>query len=218
VTFEREGRALGSAVTDGDGVAELRAASFGPGTHRVRVVLDAAGYEVRRAWLTVAVAARETPILITDLDGTVVDGGALDPAIRPNPKIIPIPGAPEAVTELAGSYQVLYLTARDDFLMNRTKNWLDQWNFPLAPAYFWDFKGAYPTSRVQERYKTEAIAALKREFPNVVAGVGDRLHDVRAYAANGITPYLIGDAVDGDEALPHGTVRVGSWDEIADLL
>src|SRR3989338_2473013 len=103
------------------------------------------------------------------------------------------------MNRLAEVYQVVYITARDDFMMNRTKNWLDQWVFPLAPAYFWDFTGAYPTSRVQERYKREGGAALKQSFPNVIVGVGDGAHDVRAYAANGLKAYLIGDHEDDDE-------------------
>src|SRR3989338_5958022 len=85
VGFEWNGRVLGSAVSNGDGVAELRVASFGTGTHRVRLVLDSAEpYATQPAWLTAAVAPRDAPILLTDLDGTLVDGGAPAPVTRGN--------------------------------------------------------------------------------------------------------------------------------------
>jgi len=40
-------------------------------------------------------------------------------------------------------------------------------------------------------FKTAKLADLRKAFPGVVAGVGDTLSDIQAYAANGMTAYLL---------------------------
>ena len=71
--------------------------------------------------------------LVVDLDGTVCISSGLDVARKAPEDIEASPGAAAAVTELARHYQIVYLSARDDALINRSRRWLDLKHFPHGP-------------------------------------------------------------------------------------
>ncbi len=155
---------------------------------------------------------KDALILITDIDHTISDLSQLKvPFVDPkdNPAL---PGAPEALTELAKQYRIVYLTARDDALFNYTRRWLKEKGFPDGPCFCRDF---YP-GQTQEGFKKKFIEDLKKQFPNLNVGVGDRESDAAAYLAHDINSYIIDPEKKRD--LPNDAVRVDSWKEIKERL
>jgi hypothetical protein len=128
-----------------------------------------------------------------------------------------------AVTNrLAALYGIVYLTNRPDLLTRRSKAFLKDNGYPPGPLL---------ASRLRDvlgggHFKASKLADLRKAFPGVVAGVGDTLSDVQAYAANGMTAYLIPSWKDKPRDLRklaaelralHETDRlqvVGNWREL----
>src|SRR5204863_234690 len=102
-------------------------------------------------------------------------------------KTPPMPGAVEALTALSRLYRIVYLSARDEVLYEKTKAWLDDKGFPEGPVFCRDF---HIGSR-QEVFKQRFIAELKGHFPRVVVGE----QTLANYRAQGIdTVHVLADA------------------------
>src|SRR5262245_32522732 len=194
---------IGSAVTDARGFASIEAEAGPAGRRRFRVA-------TRRTdeALVVRVLPPDAPVLIVDLDHTLVDIGTTRFAYAPNRTIKPLEGALDAARRLSARYEIAYLTARDHSFLAKTRDWLRQQGLPDGPVFlrrrrFW--------SQPSGDHKTERLAELKRTH-RLVAGVGDLPADAKAYLANGLAAYLI----DPRGALPDmdGVVRVRSWKEL----
>jgi len=67
-----------------------------------------------------------------------------------------------------------------------------------------------------EKYKKREIAALKKRFPNIVGGVGDKVSDANAYLASGLEAVIIGP--ERDDGLPGKAIWVKTWAEVEKLL
>lgn len=206
------GSLLGKALTDDNGWADLKyAVADKPGSD-VSVDCSLAPeseYATPKATLLLAVRDGNATFLVSDLDHTVADVSSLGFLVKSNKSVPTLPGAPEALTRLAKIYSILYLTARDDAFMNHTKSWLRMKGFPPGPVFFWDLGGKPFDSG---DYKTEALAKLKKRFPGLACGVGDKVHDVEAYLANGMRAFLIGD--EPDEDAPEKAEFVKSWKDV----
>jgi hypothetical protein len=151
----------------------------------------------------------DTPLLVTDVDHTI---SALHPFHVPfttNIDTPPLPGSVEALQELAGLYRVVYLTARDESLYDKTRAWLSEKGFPAGPLFCRDMN----VFNSSETFKRCFLADLRKRYPYLVAGVGDRLSDARAYRANGMKVVLIDPK--GKLECPEGAVVVPSWREAA---
>lgn len=205
---------VGQVATDARGRAELTLGSLEAGTYRYRVRLRSDVWEAPPAEALVFAIPRETPIFITDIDHTIADVSPLGFILRPNPSIRPVPGAPEALREIALRFQVVYLTARDHVFAVKTRDWLQQRGFPEGPLYlrkdtrFWD------TS--PREHKIARLGELRARFPNLRWGVGDVLGDIEAYAAHGIEGILFWPR--GGPAPPPASRVARSWAEIAALV
>jgi hypothetical protein len=155
---------------------------------------------------------KDARILITDVDMTVSNLAELRVPFTPNDRIPALPGAVEALTELAKTYRIIYLSARDDALCSRTCGWLCDKGFPEGPFFCRDFK----IGSKQEMFKREFIADLKKRFPNVAIGVGDKPSDAGAYLSNGLRAFII--ARKDRTKLPKEVVVVESWKELREQL
>jgi hypothetical protein len=177
------------------------------------------------AELLVAARKADAKLLVTDLDKTVVASGFF--------RVLtggaePMPGAAAVLERLAPDHTVIYLTHRPDVLGPTSKRWLAENGFPRGPLLASTLSGFLGGSG---RYKTDRLNALHTEFKNIVAGIGDKLSDARAYADNGVASILILD-VDWSEdepedydrladdlaALPDAVQVVTNWTQIADVL
>jgi len=188
--------------------------------------------------------APRRPLLVVDLDDTVVRGG-FPRSLRLYLRLFysgvsPIEGAPEALKKLKEQWDLVFVTARDDCLDGPTMAWLEKQGFPRAPVVF--SQSILWNGRSRADFKTRAIADLIRSGLSPGWGVGDKATDMTAYRANGLHTALIledpldpdlGRALDalgvrrfGPLAPPGGpplpdVVLIGhdrAWAEIADLL
>jgi hypothetical protein len=180
---------LGEVRTDAAGKAALKwKVPEKPADHRIRARLhpdDPMPEPVGEVEIFVAARAKDTRIVITDLDRTVVASGFFS-VLAGMAK--PMPGAAVVLGRLAKDHTVVYLTHRPDFLAPSSKRWLTENGFPAGPVLTSTMgtliSGSGP-------YKTGRLAAMKKTFPNVLVGIGDKMSDAKVYADNGVRPILI---------------------------
>jgi hypothetical protein len=162
----------------------------------------------------VRVAPGTSPVLVTDIDHTIADVSPFGFIVKANGVVRTMPGARDALTELARRMSIVYLSARDHIFVPKTRGWLQMNGFPEGPLYlragtrFWSCRSG--------RHKLGRLAALRAGWKDIRAGVGDVPSDLRAYAAHGIPPILIGPRTLA--GLPDGAVWARSWSEILERL
>lgn len=188
VEFYDGDRLLGTAVTNWEGVASLLCAFDEEGFHRIS--LSYPGDRARGkpgSFLWIEVAPKDKPFLIVDIDNTICAGNFLDEVFLRVDRLSPLPGAAETLTRLSSRYGIIYLTARDDGLINDTRAWLDKNGFPHGLILCRDFG---LTTLSSSRFKSGVLKDLNRRFSNVVAGIGDREGDGKAFRRNGLLAIL----------------------------
>jgi hypothetical protein len=199
--------------TDGDGKARVVAlAPTEPGDHVVELGLDPESpWSAAPATLLLRIRRAGEPFLVVDLDGTVTDASAAT-VLFGSPE--PFPLAAEVLRELSRERAILYLTARDDALLPRTRRFLAEHGFPLAPVLTGDYRLGELSA---ERMKREALAKLRGSFTGDWVGVGDRPEDARAYLSVGMRALLV--VPEGDpEELPEGAEPVRDWSEVRERI
>lgn len=214
VTFEGETLKGITVATVDDGLAAAEIpgpTSVGVHTLRAR---SSPGRHHRSAEGTcrIFVWPADSRVLLTDVDHTVSDISEPRVPFTDNASIPPLSGAVEALGKLSAKYRIVYLSARDDSLYNKTRAWLTEKGFPDGPVFCRDFH----LGERQVAFKSTFIAELKHLFHNIEAGVGDRRTDAAAYLANDLTTFIIDPQRDGK--FPAGSVVVTSWAEITGRL
>ena len=107
----------------------------------------------------------------------------------------PLPEAQATLQRLHGSFDIMYVTARSRSLERETRQWLSKHNFPA---------GRIVTSRtvgefiLQSNFKRKAFRKLRREYPNMVIGIGDKAKDGEAYRDNGMLAVIVNPWPDHD--------------------
>lgn len=209
VGAEVEVEGHGRAATGDDGLAHVPLHPLSEGSHLLRVRCGRAEAEA-----LVQVAPATSEVLITDIDHTIADVSPAGFILKPNRWVRPLPGARDALAELAGRHRVVYLTARDHVYRGKTRAWLRSNGFPEGPLYpragtrFWSCRS--------KRHKLARLGELRASWTRIRAGVGDLPSDAEAYAAHAIPPILI--APRRPSRLPDGAVWVRSWPEILEKL
>jgi len=188
---------LGAAETNEKGLAGIPWTPPKAGNYAfvARIVdvpegVDAAIKEVSPAPLLVAAHDPKARLVILDLDHTVVDssffrvllGGAK-----------PMADSVKVTQRLANRYGIVYLTHRPDLLTRKSKGWLSENGYPAGPLLVSELKEAFGDSG---KFKTAKLRDLRKAYPNVQIGIGDKLSDAQAYADNGLTAYLIPNCKD----------------------
>jgi hypothetical protein len=155
---------------------------------------------------------KDARILITDVDMTVSNLAELRVPFTANARIPALPGAVEALTELSKTYRIIYLSARDDALCHKSCCWLCERGFPEGPFVCRDFR----LGSKQEAFKRELITELKKRFPGIAVGVGDKPSDASAYLKNDLQAFLI--APRDRSKLAKEAIVVTSWQEVRERL
>jgi hypothetical protein len=221
--FVLDGKVVGSAKTDAEGIARLDYTPMGAGDYVFTVRLGAESKRTAAdAQLMLCVRKKEQEIFVTDIDQTISDAGNIAAWLKSAKEIRPMAGSVEALKALSKKYTIVYVTARAKNLRAKTKEWLGDNGFPAGPVFFSE---NMEDSMRAEEYKTELLAKLKGQWPNMGAGAGDQESDARAYQANGMTAYIYrkpGISAD-DEAeelakFPAGTMFFASWQELQKML
>ena len=216
LAFSGPAVAGGAVLTAAEGAATVaaRAPAAPGGVARVEVRF-AGSRNHRPAAATARVFAwpAAEPALVVDIDGTISDLRERDVLFADNAAIPAIAGAVDALTRLARSHRVIYLTARDESLYNKSRGWLEARGFPEGPLFTRDYNVFGPG---RGAFKRQFLVDLRRRFPGVVAGVTDTPADAQAYLDAGLKAIVLGP--DGGGRFPPGAVVVPSWQGARDAL
>jgi hypothetical protein len=223
VVFSTDGRDFGLATTDSEGYATVLFTPTTPGDYlfTARVAEGAVSNPPPPIEILVACRPSDTPILIVDLDKTLVASGFRQVLVgQPQP----MPRSQAVMEDLAKDFTIIYLTHRLDYLGPKTRAWLCQEQYPRGPVLLATAREVMKQNRV---YKTHAVGCLRERFSGRAVGVGDKISDAQAYAACEVEPILLvtvnpkADAwdlrrlADSLRSIPVKTQVVTDWDEVA---
>jgi hypothetical protein len=159
---------------------------LGLGRHRVHLVVRG---DLSKTDLFIEVIPPSTPVVVTDVDGTLTgteteEFSAL--LIGQLPTVHP--GAAEAFQVLASKgAHPMYMTARPEWLVGRTREFLDAYGFPPGIVHTTtDLTGATGASAATYKTGELAMLAAKGPIPDWVFGNTDT--DAQAYDNGGVSP------------------------------
>jgi len=179
------------AQTDDDGRAVFERKFEKVGTYFFRAAVDGKVEEkdVQPALFGVYVRDKTTPIVVCDLDKTLVQSGFFQVLVG---IAKPFPHAADVMHRVVNEKKmtVLYLTHRSDFFDSTSKYWLREHRFPPGPLFTSDVAGLLEGSG---KFKTSELARVKERFPDIRLAVGDKISDSNAYVANKVPSILIPD-------------------------
>lgn len=204
VRFSCGGKELGRIRCDDDGRAILECILPDSQGMAIEAVASVDGVEIRAE----AKVYRWNPdrvIVVVDIDDTIsdtdFDDAWLDEEDRDSK---PIRHSRETLSDVARDFQILYLTARPCSLLDKTQRWLTTHGYPAAPVMVSHRK----TDLLQQgTFKTRQLARLKRTWPNVLIGIGDRQRDARAYGSAKMLPLIVNR--NGD--FGRKSLRMSNW-------
>jgi hypothetical protein len=124
----------------------------------------------------------------------------------------PIAGSPEALHEIASDYELMYLTARPRFTLEKTRRWLEDHAYPRAPVITSLTVG---DALAQTGYKIRVIRSLRRHYENLLIGVGNTSIDSESYGANGMLALLV--RPEGDITFGPHAIEFHGWEQIRDF-
>jgi hypothetical protein len=190
--FFLEDKQIGDARTVEEGYAGMdwMPPKIGIYDFQVRIIKvpddsDQAVLAVTPAPLLIAACDKNTRFVVIDLDHTIVDSNFFTVLLGGG---APMPDSVEVTHKIAEKYGLIYLTQRPDLMTFRSKSWLRRNGYPLAPLLVSTIQQAVGASGA---FKTGRLDDLRKEFPGVAVGIGDKLSDAQAYVDNGLTAYWI---------------------------
>lgn len=211
VTFYRNGKILGRAVSDKKGVASIK---WRPpeetGVYIIKAELyfgeNGRGEKIYRySKLIVSVQTEDTPMIIVDLDKTLVKSSFFR-VVMDSAK--PMPYAAEAMEKIAQKYSVVYLTHRFSGMTTMSKSWLERYGFPAGPLLT-NKSGQLSSGD----YKYGRLRNLKKKFKNIRIGVGDKDSDIESYRMVGMKAYWIVKCKDKAKSLRKLARKISKFDD-----
>lgn len=177
----------------------------------------AAGQRQQPEYLTSTAPARtgaspRRVTIVVDIDETI---SATDYAgffgLREN-NSHPYDHAREVLNRLSGDFDIIYLTARPQWLFAETRAWLREAGFSRGPVV--------ATGRIVDvfwpgSFKTPSLALLRLRVPEILIGIGDRKTDVAAYSANGMLSLVVHPR--GGMAYPDSAVVLEDWKAVEEF-
>lgn len=183
---------LGQATSGDDGVAKISWTPPRAGDYEITAKITAVEddefenlLDVSPAPLLVAARAKDARFVVIDLDHTVVASSFARVLFA---QAEPMPKAADMVKRLGKDYSIIYLTHRPNLLTTKSKGWLADNGFPAAPLLVSTLTQAIGDSG---KFKTARLKSLRKQFPGVAIGIGDKLSDAKAYVDNGLKAYFI---------------------------
>lgn len=190
IRFCRAGVLYRAAETNGDGVASVHFTPDAPGDYEFTVVASPNGFAngpPPSQRLLVRCLQEQTPIVVVDLDKTLVASG-FEAVLVGQPQ--PMPDSPAVMNRLAQKFSIVYLTHRPEYFGPKSKQFLEDNHYPAGPVLLSNLREFLSGS---ERFKTLAIRNLKKRFPRALLGIGDKIADARSYVDNDLAAYVIID-------------------------
>jgi LNS2 (Lipin/Ned1/Smp2) len=180
-------RALGQAITDGEGTFTLELTGdarlpIGLRTLYLSVVGD------RTAASFVALVVQDgSELVVSDVDGTLTSSeNAFPESLATGADVAAQDGAPDALAALRQrSYLPVYLTARGRYFTEATRTWLGDHGFPRGPLRLASSVVTLPGSTTVD-YKAGTMTDLEAAGLTVAVGIGNRASDAEAYGRVGV--------------------------------
>jgi len=192
IFFYQGDKLVGQAKTDASGLAKMSWTPPKAGTYpleaRVAEVPKEEWKEMTQctpAPLLVAAWDKNDPMVVIDLDHTLVDSSFFRVLVG---GARPMADSRDVTERLARQYRLVYLTHRPDLLTRKSKTWLSDNGYPPGPLLVSELKQAFGDSGA---FKTARLRDLRKAYPNVKAGIGDKYSDAQAYVDNDLTAVLI---------------------------
>jgi hypothetical protein len=187
VTFLAEGQELGDKKTDDEGSAEIQC-RLPAGTTRYEA-RGTALHENLRAAGRVFWWGNERVIIAVDVDHTIArteyeellgrrDEDGSDPVKR----------SAQTLRDLAQDFHILYLTGRPRSLLERTREWLAGHDFPDGPVITAE---SVRQSLRPGSFKEKKLRELRKHWPMLLIGIGNRASDADAYGVNELLALII---------------------------
>lgn len=101
---------------------------------------------------------------------------------------LPLPGSQATLSRLAATFDIVYVTARSRSLKGKTERWLARHEFPQGRLVTSFTLGGFI---FQGEYKRDVIRQLRREYPNMLAGIGDKPKDGMAYRRSSMVSLIV---------------------------
>lgn len=190
----------GTVRTDFDGMAIVRAPGpSAPGVYGYEAELASPNALAKGSmW----VLDPQRPLVIVDIDGTISNLPEWQVPILGG-RARAYAGSPQLLRDLARSYQIVYLTARDDTFDPQTRAFLKRRSFPAGPVIYNDLGLWTSEERRQLKkdehgtFKLRKIQELQAMGLNVAFGIGNSETDGWAYERAGLPSYLRTEASGG---------------------
>ncbi|HVP13256.1 MAG TPA: hypothetical protein VMV94_18935 [Phycisphaerae bacterium] len=213
VTFFLDGREIGREKVNGKGRATIKWQLPSPDVSRFSACTTADGQKLEAAgeiyrWRT------DRVIIAVDIDGTLSRTEYKDLILKKeDDESDPVKGARATVCRLAEDYHILYFTARPRILLTKTRTWLHEHGFPPAPLMM--APGLKQMMQPTE-YKRRALAALRKEWPNLLIGIGNKKGDAEAYSASGMLSLIVRETLEKDVGIY--AIHVRDWKALGKFL
>ncbi len=227
VLFFRDGKLIRAAQTDSMGIARAEFTPSEVGNITLQAMPapnELSDAPPEPAELLVASRKPDEPIVVVDLDKTVVASGFHKVMVG---QAEAMDRSPEVLSRIAHGRTVVYLTHRPDYFGPKSKAFLKRNGFPTGPLLLSTISGFLKGSGT---FKTEVLRDLRSRFKNVDMGIGDKFSDAESYHKVGMQSFLIFHYPDTDdpedyreamaklEALPDDIHVVTTWTQIEGIL
>ncbi|HMI89287.1 MAG TPA: hypothetical protein VK550_34655 [Polyangiaceae bacterium] len=162
------------------------AQALGVGRHRVRLVV---GGDLTVIDMFIEVVPANTPIVVSDMDGTLTDSEtaqfiAILTGTIPNAN----PDAAQALHILASKgYRPMYLTARPEWLVKTSQDWIVAKGFPPGILHT-TLVGGGATGPAATTFKTDELALMAQKMLKPTYVIGNTNTDADAYNNAAILP------------------------------
>ncbi|MBN1555001.1 MAG: hypothetical protein JXA11_09660 [Phycisphaerae bacterium] len=217
LSFHRlsDGKEVGRVVTDQEGYAAVRYRTEGVGDVRFYVKVAGGTDQERRAprelppaLLLVSVRNPESSFVVVDLDRTLVESSFFRVVLWDGGK--PMPDSRRVMRRIAETHDVIYLTHRPDDLTRTSRLWLEEKGYPDGVLVLSTARGMVGDSG---KFKAARLRRIRKHFPNLRFGVGDKESDIEAYRDNGMKAIWIPRVKDKPKHLDKLAERLGGWDD-----
>lgn len=180
VRFFVSEREVGDTKSDDEGVADIeRALDAEVGQFEARAVVD--GRELRAAGRVFAWDRQRVSIAV-DIDHTIAQTEYEDLLDNDQEEgSDPLKRSVSTLRRLAADFQILYLTGRPRSLLDKTRAWLREREFPAGPVI------TAESVRQMLRpgaFKQQKLRSLRNAWPRLLIGIGNTVSDAEAYGAS----------------------------------
>jgi len=207
IDFKIGDRTIASADTDESGRAATSASLASGDPSRLEAVAKVGGARYRGTASIYRWQDRRTIVAIdidrtisrTDFDHLILSEGEDD-------RSTPLVGSRRALASMGSDCRFVYVTARPRFLLEKTRLWLTDEEFPPGPVIA---STGLREAIQRTEYKLEVLAELRTRWSTLLVGIGNSESDEEAYQKSGLLTLLVNQkSIDTDDPK---TYRFRNW-------